>query len=294
MKRKAFLVLAAVLLAAVFSFDGCKKADVGTGVLTVIVSVGVSGIPAAGAYTYNIGDQVTYAFTLDAGHEKLTVMLDGKEIAASGTFTISGNHTLKAYSDDNGQFTLTVTLTDGVTGTPAKGTYTYALGAVVHYNYSLSDGFANLTATLDGTAIAAASGTITMNKASVLAVKADRIYDVRGSWELRESYDDGSAFAVSAVFSGANDKGAVTDSEGGSGTYTLSSGKNIAFLLDFPDVTYEYVGSFSDFDTMSGTCKRYQTSDKMINGSWTAIRNKTAAAAPGSSAGSGKGTFDRR
>jgi hypothetical protein len=279
MKRKAFLVMAAVLLAAVFSFDGCKKADVGTGVLTVIVSVGVSGIPAAGANTYNIGDQVAYAFTLDAGYQKLTVTLDGKEIAASGTITVSGNHTLKAYSDENGQFTLTVTLTDGVTGTPAKGTYTYAQGAVVHYNYSLTDGYANLTATLDETAVAAASGTVTMNKASVLAIKADRIYDVRGSWALSESYDDGSLFAVSAVFSGTYEKGTVTDSDGGSGTYALSSGKNIAFLMAFPDVTYEYLGSFSDFDTMSGTCKRYQTSAKVITGTWTATRSTATAAA---------------
>ena len=202
MKRKAFLVMAAVLLAAGFSFDGCKKADAGTGLLTVIVSVGVSGIPAAGAYTYNIGDQVAYAFTLDAGHEKLTVMLDGTEIAASGTIIVSGDHTLKAYSDENGQFTLTVTVTDGVSGTPAEGTYTYAQGAVLHYNYALNDGYANLTATLDGVDVAAASGSVTMDKARVLAIKADRKYDLRGSWALTESYDDGSAFAVTAVFSG--------------------------------------------------------------------------------------------
>jgi hypothetical protein len=281
MKRKAFLILAAVVLAAFFLFDGCKKADVQTGTLEVIVSKGVSGAPAAGSYTMNLGEQMTYSFTLDAGYEKLTVLLDGTEVAARGIVTFSGEHTLKAYSDDNGKYTLTVSLATGVIGTPAAGSFSYAEGTVVPYSYSLADGYTNISLLVDGASVTS-SGTVTMSASHALTVTASAKYNIQGAWALAESYNDGSSFNTSAAFSGDYVHGTVTDSQGGSGPYTYAEA-TVKFTLVFPDVTYEYTGSFSDASTMGGTCKRYQTSDNVINGTWTATRSATLAAAGSSS-----------
>jgi hypothetical protein len=292
MKRKAFPILAAVLLAAFFSFEACKKADVGTGTLAVIVSAGVSGTPSAGTYTYNIGDQVAYGFTLDAGYNKLTVLLDGKEVAASGMITVSGAHTLKAYSDANGQFNLTVTVAAGVSGTPATGTFTYPQGAVVNYSYALAEGYTALSIQLDGAQVIS-HGTITMSAAHSLVVSATVKYNVQGTWALAETYLDGSSFHVNATFSGNYVQGTVSDSDGGSGAYTYNDA-TIEFTIVFPDVTYEYSGSFSDANSMSGTCKRYKTSDNVVSGSWTATRSTATVASLGTSALSGKGKFDRK
>jgi len=292
MKRKAFLILAAVLLAAFFSFVACKKADVGTGTLTVIVSAGVSGTPAAGTYTYNIGDQLTYGFTLDAGYNKLTVLLDGTEVAASGTITVSGDHTLKAYSDANGQFNLIVTVAAGVSGTPAAGTFTYPQGTLVNYSYSLAEGYTAMSIQLDGTEIVR-QGTITMLANHTLSVSATVKYNVQGAWALAETYLDDSSFHVTATLSGDYVHGNVSDSDGGSGAYTYNDA-TIEFTIVFPDVTYEYSGSFTDANTMSGTCKRYKTSDNVVNGSWTATRSTATVASLGTSTLSGKGEFHRR
>lgn len=281
MKRKTFLILAAVLLAAVFSFDACKKADVVTYTVAVTVSAGVSGTPAAGTYYKNADDQLAYSYTLDAGYTKLTVLLDGTEVAATGTITVSGDHTLQAYSDQNGQFTLTVTVATGASGTPAAGTHSYAQGTVVNYNYALAEGYTRLTVKLDGTDVES-SGTITMSKNHTLSTSATVKNNIQGSWLLAETYKDGSSFDVTAIFSGNSVSGTVTDSDGGSGTYTYDDA-TVKFTISFPNVTYEYSGSFSDADTMSGTCKRYQTSDNVISGTWTATRNTAAATASPSS-----------
>lgn len=290
MKRKAFLIVAAVLLAAVFTFDGCKKADVETATLTVILSEGVSGTPAAGSYTMNLGEQMTYSFTLDAGYEKLTVLLDGVEVAASGIVTFSGAHTLKAYSDENGKYTLTVTLGAGVIGAPAAGTYSYAEGTVVPYSYSLADGYTAISPLLDAVSVTK-SGTITMSASHTLSVTATAKYNIQGAWALAETYDDDSSFDVTATFSGDFVHGTVTDSEGGSGTYTYDD-STVEFTIVFPDVTYEYSGSFTGEDTMSGTCKRYQTSDNVISGTWTATRSSATVASFNRTA-QAKGSFHR-
>jgi len=269
MKVKSILFVAAILLAMVFSFAGCKKAA-DTAVVTVIVSPGVTGTPAAGVHYVNVGDELAYSFTLEAGYTTLTVLLDGSQVAAAGTLTVSSDHTLQANADANGQFTLIVTQATGVTGTPAAGTFTYAQGTKVNYSYGLAAGYSNLVVKLDGTAVAS-SGTITMDAAHVLTTSAVTKKNIQGSWALAETYNDDSSFNVIAVFTGSFESGAVTDSDGGSGTYTVA-GDSVAFTIVFPGVTYSYTGTFSTNDTMSGSCKRYQTSTNTISGTWTATR----------------------
>ncbi|MBU4268417.1 MAG: hypothetical protein KJ808_06170 [Acidobacteria bacterium] len=284
MIRKTIPVLAAVLLAAIFLFDACKKAAVETYTVTVTVSVGVSGTPLAGTYYLDAGNQLTYSYELNEGYAKLTVLLDGKEVEASGTITVSGDHTMRAYSDANTEFTLTVTRGTGVNGTPETGTYTYAQGALVDYSYVLADGYSYLLVKLDGVDVES-HGTITMSEDYSLNASAVATDNIQGSWSLSESYNDNSSFNVTLVFVGTHKSGTVTDSDGGSGTYTFNEGMDdeVVFTLVFPDVTYEYTGSFSDANTMSGTCKRYRTSDNVISGTWSASRITVAAAASSSS-----------
>lgn len=284
MKSIKILIFSVMLLAAVFSFNACKEANTATGTLTVLVSEGVSGTPTAGGYIQVIGDQVQYRFTLNAGYSKLTVLYDGAPVAASGAVNISGMNTLHAYADDLFQYALTVTLTDGVLGTPAAGTHSYLQGTLVDYSYSLADGYSGLLVLLDDEVVEN-SGTVAMSGNHKLSVSATAGKNIQGSWLLTEIYDDDSTFDVVATFVGSYSEGTVTDSHGGSGTYTFV-GSTVTFNLVFPDVTYEYSGYFSDDDTMKGTCKRYQAADNVINGSWMATR-KTAAASQAIQAGAG-------
>jgi hypothetical protein len=72
-------------------------------------------------------------------------------------------------------YTLTVTVGEGVTGTPAAGTSTNKKGTTVSYNYSLQSGYNNLSVTLDG-AIIPASGTVTMNANHTLAASSTKTF----------------------------------------------------------------------------------------------------------------------
>lgn len=278
MKRTTIWIGAALILLPALGFNSCKKSEVETGTLKVITSVGVTGTPAAGEYTVQVGDERAYGYSLEAGYNSLTVLLDNKEVAASGSFTVSGDHTLQAYSEGNIQYELTVTVDTGVTGTPEAGTYAYPAGTEIPYSYALADGWADLSVKIDGTE-AAASGTITVSKTTTVYASAEKLYNTLGDWKLEESYDDGSEFSVVVTFSGIPSAGTVTDSEGGSGTFT-NSGAEIEFTLKFPDVTYEYDGSLTDTDTMSGTCKRYRTTDSVVSGDWSATRVTAAASLP--------------
>ncbi|MCU0237006.1 MAG: hypothetical protein MUC72_07975 [Acidobacteria bacterium] len=274
MKRTTIWIGAAAALAvlAIFSLAACKKAEVETKTLTVIVSEGVSGSPAAGDYTLEVGADQSYAYTLGAGYEKLTVLLDGNAIAASGSFTVSGDHTLRAYSDDNNEYKLIVAVGAGVIGAPAAGTYYYKQGTKVPYSYKLADGYKGLSVKVDGVE-AEASGTLTMSEDFVINASAEVKYDIRSTpWKLSESYNDGSSFEVTVTFSGTLTGGTVSDSEGGAGIYEFVD-DTVDFNLVFPNVTYVYEnGDFADENTMNGTCKRYQTADSAVAGTWTAKR----------------------
>ncbi len=287
MKRKKILLLTMVLLAAVISFHSCKESDPDICVLTVIVSEGVSGLPQSGNYTQNVGQELQYNYSLDPGYSKLTVLFDGVAVSASGKITLSGDHTLQAYSDDNFQCALTVTLTDGVTGSPAAGTFNYPIGTVVNYSYTLAEGYYGLTALLNGSAVET-SGSITMSQNQELKVGATKGKEIRGSWELVETYDDDSTFTVTATFSGGYTAGTVTDSDGGSGSYTFS-GSTVIFNLEFPDVKYDYTGSFADNDTMKGSCVRYQTPENAVGGTWVATRKTATSASAGRVSGVASG-----
>ncbi len=71
------------------------------------------------------------------------------------------------------KFTLTVTVGDGVSGTPATGTQSVEEGSTISYDFSLEAGYRNLVVVLDNVAVAA-SGTITINGNRTLSVTCEK------------------------------------------------------------------------------------------------------------------------
>jgi hypothetical protein len=101
-------------------------------------------------------------------------------------------------------YTLTVTVGEGVTGTPVTGTSTNEKGTAVIYNYTLQSGYNNLSVTLDGAAVDA-SGTVTMNANHALVASATKTF-------------------VLTVNRGAHVTGTPA-----SGTYTYARGTNVPY-----------------------------------------------------------------
>ncbi len=133
--------------------------------LTVGVGEGVSGAPAAGTSTHKKGTVITYNYSLQAGYNNLAVTLDGAPVAASGTVTMNGGHTLEAMATKT--FVLTVTRGGHVDGTPVSGSYNHARGTNVSYSYAPASGYANLEVKLDNVLVPNA-GTIAMNASHTL------------------------------------------------------------------------------------------------------------------------------
>jgi hypothetical protein len=254
-------------------YTGCKKSqDTVQYLLTVIVSTGVTGTPQSGESLHNLDDKVDYSYTLDEGYTNLKVTLDDEEIAASGTITISRNHTLKAYaSQGTGDYLLTVSVATGAVGTPEEGFYYYNAGDQVDYNYSLEAGYTNLVVKFDGQEVAS-TGTITISDDHTLYVFTETEYYIQGSWTLQEFYNDQSAFNVTVTFTGETRTGTVVDSDGGVGTYTVD-GKSVEFTLVFPEVTYVYTGEFTDEENMRGDARRYTSPGSYSSGTWAAVKN---------------------
>lgn len=158
-RKFPWLIVAAVVIiggAAVY-FLVLKKKNYS---LTTTVGEGVTGTPATGSTTHKKGTIVNYDYALQSGYNDLSVTLDGAPVAASGTITMNGDHTLAASATKT--FVLTVSKGAHVNGNPASGTYTHARGTNVSYSYTPESGYSGLEVKIDGAA-AANSGTIAMN-----------------------------------------------------------------------------------------------------------------------------------
>ena len=146
-------------------------------VLTVAKNAGVSGTPETGAYTYAQGTTVNYSYTAATGYTDLAVKLDNAAIAASGTFSMNANHSLTATAVQapvGEHYTLTITTSAGVEGTPAAGVYTYTTITLVNYSYTAASGYANLVVKLNNVPVAA-SGLLIMKENLNLSVTATHI-----------------------------------------------------------------------------------------------------------------------
>jgi hypothetical protein len=120
------------------------------------------------------------------------------------------------------EYTLTISLGSGITGTPVAGTYTYKNLTEINYEYTATD--ANLPAIVQvNTTKFSESGTFTMY--CDLAVKV-YVFDIRATWDftlIPEDADDETDYITYQVtFSGSSlTSGTFTDTKGHSGTWTI-------------------------------------------------------------------------
>jgi hypothetical protein len=157
-------------------------------------------------------------------------------------------------SEDLSEFTLTVTVGEGIDGTPATGTYSYKENVVVTYSYSPQVGYRNLEVTLDGVVVAS-NGSIPITANHTLTVTAEKYFDVRGDWAGILT-SNGNKLDFKATFSGdlltGNVSMTVDFSSKGSGPYSVS-GSDISFNGKFSGSKVFFVGSVIDFNHMEGT-----------------------------------------
>lgn len=160
---------------------------------------------------------------------------------------------------ETANYTLTVTAGNGVSGTPATGSYSYGENDTVSYSYTAQAGYGNLNVTLDGAPVAN-SGVVTMTANHTL--NASAVVDVRGRWTGQFDYEGGGTY-FEVTFTGGiltgTTRGLFDFVPGyGNGTYTVS-GNEIGFELRYPnymgspwDATLTCDGTFSDGNNMSG------------------------------------------
>ena len=164
----------------------------------------------------------------------------------------------KTTDDASSDNTLIVTVGNGVSGTPAAGSYNYGENDTVIYSYTAQAGYGNLTVTLDGAPVGN-SGVITMTANHTL--NATATVDVRGKWIGRFNYEGGDTY-FEVTFSGGILSGTTRGlfdfvSGYGNGTYTFS-GNEIEFTLNYPnyipggDSQLACNGTFSNANSMSG------------------------------------------
>lgn len=280
MRKILTIFLFFAIFAGTLLYIGCKKSEetVEEYTLTVFLATGVAGTPAAGTQTYSKDEQVDYEYSLNEAYTNLRVTLDNVDVENSGAITITGNHTLNTYADpDPDAYALTVSVSNGVSGTPTAGTYHYFEGTQIDYNYTLQENYINLTVRLDAEEIEN-SGTITISQAHTLSAIAILHYDIQGTWTMEEQYEDESSFIVTVTFSGDSQGGTVVDSDGGIGTYTVD-GTHATFTLEFPNLTYEYTGLFTTEDLMSGNSNRIVSGGTTSPGIWMATRSLASSSA---------------
>lgn len=204
-------------------------------------------------------------------------------IVAISILIFSGCVIEKTSDDSNptGQFTLTVSIGTGVSGSPTSGSFNYLEGSLVNYGYSLESGYSNLQVLIDGSS-SPASGSIQMNSNHSLSVSATLVsatYDVRGHWVGKGWDSNGDSDPFEVNFSGTSTLTGDTTgfmnnpSNVGNGHFNVS-GTDIQFDLWYGSVrNFQFTGTFSDNNHMSGTWIWTNQSGDKFNGTWTLTRN---------------------
>ena len=273
-----------VVVGVVLFFTVFKKPEYK---LNVSLGTGVSGTPVAGTFVYKKGKKVHYLYSLNHGYRDLKVTLDNKEVAASGDFTMDGDHTLSVSAEEQ-FYDLTVTTGRGVIGTPVAGSYNYKVGTCVSYSYAEAPGYTNLNVQVDGVD-APAQGSLLMDKNHALEARASvKEIDLTGEWTiLRVSTMGGGTITVHAIFtkkphySATNWTGLVQLTSSGT-TYGIGQAH---YLVDGNTVVigfygygwFWYEGNLNGNNQMEGTwnqCNGYSAPCESVDkGTWTAVRN---------------------
>lgn len=193
----------------------------------------------------------------------------------------------KTSGETQGEFRLVVSVNAGTEGTPSAGTYYYDAGTVINYSYRLQDHYFDLVVKIDNEDVET-SGALTITKDHTITSTAKAEYVIMGTWTMEEEYEDGRKFTVTIVFVGDIENGTLTDSDGGTGDYSVPGQNDISFSLEFPNVTYEYTGIFTTVNSMSGSAKRISTVSGELTGAWKAERVSDASVRQSSRGNKGK------
>jgi hypothetical protein len=106
--------------------------------LTIGLGIGTTGTPAT-TTSYPQGTVVNYNYALQTGYQNLQVTLDGSPVAASGTVTMNGAHTLATTAQIQ---SFTITATAGANGTiNPSGTTTVNYGGSQTYTITPNAGY---------------------------------------------------------------------------------------------------------------------------------------------------------
>lgn len=158
------------------------------------------------------------------------------------------------------EYTLSVTVEPGLTGTPAAGVQTLADLTEVEYKYTPVNAKHTIEVIFDGVQ-SAASGTVTMYKNITLVA---RLIDIRAVWDI-STYDQNNAVTATytITFSGADILGGTfSDSRGYAGTWNAAS--NVININYDNWEKYKLTGTLFN---MSGTW-----ANGSAVGSWVAAR----------------------
>jgi hypothetical protein len=156
-------------------------------------------------------------------------------------------------TNGDGEYLLTVTLNDGVTGNPPEGVQSYEANTIVNYNYFLENGYKNLQVTLDGVPVAS-NGVISIGTSDHFINATNSPWDVRGNWHGTLT-DANNPESLSVTFSGSTatsgtTSGALSGPQG-SGTFTVI-GASINFTLVWGFGSFSFTGTLSSENHMSG------------------------------------------
>lgn len=162
-------------------------------------------------------------------------------------------------------YTVTVLLGPGVSGTPAAGTYVHKEFDSVEYSYGPQEGAAVPTVTINSTAYAV-SGTLTMF--TNIQIEAYQT-DIRGSWHfiLTETSTSTQKSAMDITLSGTSlVNGTFSDSQGNSGEWSLGTDGNTLTITYSDWFNTVLTGMISSM--VAGTWTGFDTF-----GTWTATKN---------------------
>lgn len=158
-------------------------------------------------------------------------------------------------------YTLTVAIEPGVTGTPAAGAHPFPDLEEVAYKYTPVNSLHTVEVLIEDDQ-ASAEGSLTIYTNTNLVA---RLVDIRGDWTVTSRNSSGTSITFTLAFSGPDVLGgAFADSRGYTGTWT---GKSNAVVITYSNwEAYVYSGTLF---SMSGTYK-----NGSATGTWSAKRSE--------------------
>jgi len=170
-------------------------------------------------------------------------------------------------------YRLTVTLSEGVTGSPPTGEYVYKELSQVSFSYAGVDPLQTIEVFLNGRFRYEGTGSIIMYGTGY--VLTARKIDLRGDWDVKmtqvaPSVTPAVTYAFTLTLAGASELGGVfADSRGYHGTWKAESGILLLTFTDWAD--------FALSGSVYGTVGTYAGAG--TTGTWSATKKLTGAAA---------------